>query len=108
MQHMAVPQILRHRFSLLYVAQRFTIDTPRLLTMRTPLRVAKGIVMRETKQEVIDALEKEALKLRYLAETEDKAGLSEILMDISINISCIKFAECLKTDDGGDQNGKTD
>jgi len=28
--------------------------------------------MADTKQEVIDALEKEALKLSYLAEAEDK------------------------------------
>jgi len=64
--------------------------------------------MLEAKYEVIDILEREALKLQYLAEAEGKAGLSEILMDISTNISCIRYAECLKTDDGGDQNGKTD
>ena len=68
----------------------------------------KGTTMMETPLDVIDALEKEAAKLNYLAEIEDKAGLSEILSDIAMNISCIKFAECLKDGDKGKDDGKTD
>lgn len=36
--------------------------------------------------EIIDTLEKQYLMLDYLAEAEDKSGLSEMLLQISRNI----------------------
>ncbi len=63
--------------------------------------------MCETKQEVVDELEKQALKLSYLADSADIAGLSELLLDISSNIAIIKYAECLRFNEE-DKDGKTD
>ena len=61
--------------------------------------------MAETKIEVHDELSKQASKLRYLAEAEDKEGLSELLLDIASNISVIKFAKCLIIEEeDGDKN----
>jgi len=54
--------------------------------------------MPETKIEVHDELEKQVSILRYLAEAEDKAGLSNILLDIARNISIIKYSKCLVID----------
>ena len=55
--------------------------------------------MLETKLDVHDALNKQSEILRYLAETEDKSGLSELLLEIAGNISIIKYADCLKLDE---------
>ena len=43
-----------------------------------------------TIQNIFDMLNEEMLKLQYLAEAEDKPGLSELLLDISDNITEIR------------------
>ncbi len=63
--------------------------------------------MVESVLEVHDELDKQAAKLRYLAEVEDKAGLSELLLDIASKISIVKYAECLKLKEE-DEDGTTD
>ena len=63
--------------------------------------------MVESVLEVHDELDKQAAKLRYLAEVEDKAGLSELLLDIASRISIVKYAECLKLKEE-DEDGTTD
>ncbi len=40
-----------------------------------------------TIQNIFDMLNEEMLKLQYLAEAEDKPGLSELLLDIADNIT---------------------
>lgn len=42
------------------------------------------------KTEIIDSVEEQITKLEYLAETEDKPGLSNFLLDISRKLYIIK------------------
>ena len=63
--------------------------------------------MTETTLEVHDELDKQSAKLRYLAECEDKPGLSELLLDIASEISILKYAKCLKLKEE-DEDGTTD
>lgn len=58
--------------------------------------------MAETIMEVHDELNKQASKLRYLAEVEDKEGLSEILLGIAQDISVLKYSLCFKIEEEKD------
>ena len=55
--------------------------------------------MAETIIEVHDELNKQASKLRYLAEMEDREGLSEILLNIASDIYLLKFSKCLRLEE---------
>jgi len=64
--------------------------------------------MSDDRMRVIDILEMEAQKLRYLAEAEDKPGLSNILLDIATGLDSVKHFWLPESEQGGKENGKTD
>lgn len=57
-----------------------------------------------TKLEVLDKIEEQKNKLQYIAELEDKPGLSNILLEIASELSLIKYAKCFE----GIENVKED
>ena len=59
--------------------------------------------MQKTIDEIINILQTQEAKLRYIAEKEDKPGLSPILTDIALRLFGV--ADSLKE---GIEDGKTD
>jgi len=64
--------------------------------------------MNDDRMRVIDILEMEAQKLRYLAEAEDKPGLSNILLDIATGLDSVKHFWIPEYQQGGNEDGTTD
>ena len=62
--------------------------------------------MSDDRMRVLDILEMEAEKLRYLAEAEDKPGLSNILLDIARCLNSVKHMWIPESKQGGNENGK--
>ncbi|MEN4053747.1 hypothetical protein [Sulfurimonas sp. NWX79] len=60
--------------------------------------------MRRTNLELVEMLQEQEAKLRYLAEKEDKPGLSPILLDVALKLFSV--AHSLK--DMEEEDGKTD
>jgi len=60
--------------------------------------------MQRSKIELIDILQEQEAKLRYLAEKEDKPGLSPILLDVALKI----FSVHHDLKDMEEDDGKTD
>jgi len=60
--------------------------------------------MSRTIGEIIDILQEQEAKLQYIAEKEDKPGLSPILLDIRLKLFGV--ARSLQEMEG--KNGKTD
>lgn len=52
--------------------------------------------MLDAKLKIHDELDKQSKKLEYLAEKEDRSGLSEILLDISRRITYLKYDSFLE------------
>lgn len=67
----------------------------------------KEPTMAESIPEVIDELEANASKLRYLAEVEDRDGLSNLLLDIAQDLRILTLSKCFIPEKGVD-DGKTD